>query len=151
MNITTQGKFDETIVLEETFRAPRDKVFKAWTKPEALKNWFMADDSVTVTDAQVELREGGPYYIEVKFPGYDPSRIEGEFLLVKTNDKLAYTWLTPPLQGRKTKVEVRFEALDKGSKIYLTHGEFKTEEELQLHLDGWKGCIGKLQEYLAGK
>ncbi len=70
MIITKKGATGSTIKIEETFRAPREKVFKAWTTPESLKKWFMADEGVVVTDAKVELQVGGTYLISlwVKFP-----------------------------------------------------------------------------------
>lgn len=148
MLITKKGTNESTIQVEEEFRAPKDKVFKAWTNPESLKKWFMADDNVKVLDAAVALQVGGAYFIEVLFPGYDPSKIEGVFSKVDQPNQLGYSWLTPVLNGRKTNVEVRFEDHGIGSKIYLSHGEFLNENELQLHLEGWKGCIGKLHEHL---
>jgi len=149
MNISRKGEFNNTIVVEENFRAPRGKVYKAWTSPESLKKWFMAEDGVIVTDASVDLRVEGKYSIEVLFPGNEASRIDGHFLKVIIDDFLDYTWTVPLLNGRNTKVEVEFMDQDKGSKILLSHGEFKDEKELQLHLEGWKGCIAKLHEFLS--
>lgn len=148
MNISTKGLDNRTIYIEEIFRAPYDKVFKAWTTPESLKKWFLAEDGVTVINAELDLEVGGSYLIEVLYPGYEPSKISGEFLEVKKPNSLEYTWLTPVLNGRKTKVDVEFIALDSGSKIQLTHGEFNTTEEMQLHIDGWKGCIRQLSKFL---
>jgi len=149
MYISKKGEFNQTIVLEEQFRAPREKVFKAWTQAESLRKWFMADDGVVVTDAFVDLRYEGPYFIEVLFPGNQPSRIDGQFLRVDINEELQYTWIVPLLKGRKTMVNVSFMEHEMGSMIILEHGEFEDENELQLHLEGWKGCIGKLHDFLA--
>ncbi|MBO6516118.1 MAG: SRPBCC domain-containing protein [Bacteroidia bacterium] len=148
MILTQKGKAERVIVLEETFRASSDKVFKAWTKPESLKKWFMAGEGVTVLEAQVDLQLGGRYQLDVQYPGYDASSITGEFLLVKQSEELSYTWLTEVLQGRTTQVDVRFEDLDTGSKITLTHAVFLNEHEMQLHIEGWKGCIGRLHQFL---
>lgn len=148
MIITKKGINDRVIFIEETFRAPRDKVFKAWTKPESLKKWFMADEGVVVTDAAVHFEVGGTYFIEAMFPGFDPTRIEGAFLKVIMSEVLEYTWLTPVLKGRTTKVKVTFQDQDQGSKIHLYHAEFENENEMQLHIDGWKNCLAKLNEHL---
>jgi len=108
----------------------------------------MADEGVVVTDAKVELQVGGTYLIEVVFPGFDPTAIDGAFLKVIIPDMLEYTWLTPVLNGNITKVEVAFLDQERGSKIHLSHGEFENEDQMKLHLDGWTGCLGKLHEYL---
>jgi len=148
MIITRKGATESIIAIEEIFRAPKEKAFKAWTTPESLKKWFMADEGVIVTDAKVDLKIGGAYLIEAKFPGYDPTPIDGNFLKVLIPERLEYTWLTPVLNGRKTLVAVEFINHGNGSKIHLNHGEFANKKEMKLHLKGWEACLGKLQEYL---
>lgn len=148
MIITKKGPIESTIQVEESFRAPRTKVFKAWTNPESLKKWFLAAEDVVVDQAKVDLKVGGEYFINAIFPGFDPIPISGKFILVDIDDQLQYSWLTPALNGRMTKVEVHFEDEQQGSKIVLTHGEFKNEEEMQLHIDGWKACLRKLHQLL---
>lgn len=149
MIITKKDTKESIIRITENFRAPREKVFKAWTKPESLKKWFMAEEGVVVTDVKVDLTIGGKYFIETMFPGNEPSRIEGVFSQVLTADELAYSWLTPVLKGRMTKVEVTFKDVDNGSQLFLSHGEFLNENELELHLYGWEKCLGKLHQFLA--
>jgi len=148
MIITKKGAAQKIINIEETFRAPKEKVFKAWTKPESLKKWFMADAGVTVTDVAINLNIGGYYFIETIFPGYEASKIEGEFLKIEVPKALEYTWHTPILNGKTTKVEVEFIDFEQGSKILLNHGVFENKNEMQLHIQGWKGCINKLHDYL---
>jgi len=148
MVITKKGAAESIIAIEETFRAPKEKVFKAWTTPESLKKWFMADEGVLVKKATVELYVGGAYRIDVMFPGNDSTSINGEFLKVIIPNLLEYTWLTPVLNGKTTKVDVAFKDLEQGSKIYLSHGEFENEDQMKLHIDGWKGCLSRLHEHL---
>lgn len=149
MIITKKGPHKGTIIIEEDFRAPKEKVFKAWTTPESLKKWFLAEEKVKVVDVEIKLENEGSYFIEVLYPGYDPSRIEGIFLKVEKPEELEYTWLTPVLEGNTTIVTVTFMAKEKGSKIYLTHGEFKREDQMQMHIDGWKGCLSNLHSFLS--
>lgn len=148
MIIAKKGSTESTIEVEEFFRAPKEKVFKAWTTPESLKKWFMVDEGVTVKNAKIELHVGGNYLIEVVFPGFDPTPIDGAFLKVVIPDLLEYTWSTPVLKDRITKVEVAFFEQETGSKIHLMHGEFENEEQMNLHIEGWKGCLGQLHEFL---
>lgn len=148
MIITKKGTKESIIQIEENFRAPKEKVFKAWTKPESLKKWFMADEGVIVTDVEVNLHVGGTYFFETVFPGYNPTKIDGEFLKVEIPDMLEYTWLTPVLNGRTTKVDVAFQDAERGSKILLSHREFENQEEMELHIHGWKECISRLTLHL---
>ncbi|MBD81183.1 MAG: hypothetical protein CL840_19855 [Crocinitomicaceae bacterium] len=148
MIISKKGTNQRTVSIEESFRAPKEKVFKAWTTPDSLKKWFMAEEGVVVQDAKVDLQVGGAYFIEVIYPGYDPTSIDGEFIHVLVPNELEYTWLTPVLNGKTTKVEVSFVDQEQGSKILLSHGEFENEEQMKLHIEGWTGCLGNLHEYL---
>ena len=45
-----------TLNLSRTFAAPREKVFKAWTEPEALKRWFAPADDFATPVAEAALR-----------------------------------------------------------------------------------------------
>ncbi len=146
--IAKTGPAKKSILIEEHFRAPSDKVFKAWTKPSSLKKWFMAEQQVKVIDAGVDLHVGGAYFIEVLYPGYPPTTINGEFLEIVMYKFLGYTWLTPMLGDAITKVEVAFQDLGMGSKITLRHGEFDDVDTMQAHIDGWTGCLGELHGYL---
>lgn len=149
MIITQKGNTNSSeILIEQNFRAPREKVFKAWTKPESLKKWFMADEGVIVNNAAVDLQVGGSYFIETIFPGYDPSKIEGSFQLINTPSSLQYSWITPILNGRFTQVNVEFLEAEKESIIKLSHKTFLNENEMKLHLEGWRGCLNKLTQFL---
>jgi len=139
---------ESTIQLEEVFRAPREKVFKAWTTPESLKKWFLAEEGVAVEDVEINLYIKGSYFIQVRYPGFDSTSIKGKFLQVNTTQYLEYTWLTPALKGKITTVEVSFEVLDQGSKLFLSHGEFANKDEMNLHIKGWKECIKHLHGFL---
>src|SRR3569833_2220044 len=46
------------LVLDRLLDAPRDKVFRCWTDPELIKQWF-APKPYTVPEAKVDLRVGG--------------------------------------------------------------------------------------------
>lgn len=148
MIITKREAAESTIHIEEHFRASRERVFRAWTDPNSLKKWFMAEEKVLVKDVDLTLEVGGSYFIKVIYPGYDPTSITGEFIKVQINDSLEYTWHTPVLGDKSTKVEVRFSNLEIGSSIHLIHGEFTSPEEMQLHIDGWKGCLNQLHKHL---
>ena len=47
-----------SITLTRTFRAPRERVFAAWTDPETMQRWMVRGKC---TDAEVDLRVGGAY------------------------------------------------------------------------------------------
>ncbi len=61
MNPNSDQKSDtptQELVLERTFNAPRDLVFKVWTDPEHLAKWW-GPKGFTTTVERLELRPGG--------------------------------------------------------------------------------------------
>src|SRR4051812_23113270 len=55
------------LVLDRLLDAPRDKVFRCWTDPELMKQWF-APKPYTVPAAKVDLRVGGASMVVMKSP-----------------------------------------------------------------------------------
>lgn len=48
----------KTITIERTFDAPVEKVWKAWTDPEMVKQWW-GPKTFTAPTIEIDLREGG--------------------------------------------------------------------------------------------
>lgn len=61
---------DRDLVLTRIIDAPRDKVFKAWTEPELLTQWF-APLPWTTPHAELDLRPGGACLIVMRSPDGD--------------------------------------------------------------------------------
>ena len=58
---------DRELVLTRLIAAPREKLFKAWTTPELLVQWFTPKPWETVR-AEVALRAGGSSLIVMRGP-----------------------------------------------------------------------------------
>lgn len=52
----------EPIVISRIFNAPRELVWKAWTDPEMIKQWW-GPEGFTAPSAKVDLRVGGEVYL----------------------------------------------------------------------------------------
>ena len=50
------------------FRAPRDKVYKAWTEAEILQKWFFVEQGFEPHDVHVDLRTLGSWSIPISHP-----------------------------------------------------------------------------------
>ena len=61
---------ERVLVIERVFDAPRSLVFKAWTEPEHMVQWF-GPRGFTSTILQSELRSGGAYRIHMRGPEGD--------------------------------------------------------------------------------
>ncbi len=136
------------LTLTRVIRAPREDVFAAWTDPEALKLWW-GPGPVTCPEAHVDLREGGAYRIANLEENGSITWIEGIFERVRAPEELVYTWSVSIVPGDPTLVRVMFLPHAEGTELVLTHERFAVEAVRDMHLQGWNGCIDKLEALLA--
>ncbi|HUN52454.1 MAG TPA: SRPBCC domain-containing protein, partial [Candidatus Sulfotelmatobacter sp.] len=64
---TEQPYGDRDLVLRRIIDAPRYKVYRAWTEPELLKQWF-APLPWTTPVAELDVRPGGASLIVMRSP-----------------------------------------------------------------------------------
>ena len=58
---------DRELVLTRLIDAPRAKLFRAWTEPELLKQWF-APLPYTTPVAELDVRPGGRCFVVMRDP-----------------------------------------------------------------------------------
>ncbi len=139
-----------SLQLKRRFAAPREKVFRAWTDPEALKQWF-GPVGYKADVLEMDLRAGGRYRIGFRqnAESETESHVSGEFLDVVPPERLRYTWVWEEQEGFPDTV-VSVEFLDRGeeTEVRLTHERFPTVEECDRHREGWTSTLGKLTQLL---
>src|SRR5262245_64113164 len=84
---TTEGR---DLILTCLIDAPRDKVFKAWTDPALLKQWF-APLPWTTPVAETDVRPGGSTLIVLRSPDGNEFPNRGGYLEVVKNERLVFT------------------------------------------------------------
>lgn len=86
----TADTSDREIVMTRTFDAPRDLVFKVWTDPAHVVNWW-GPDGFTNTNLEMDLRPGGQWRFIMHAPdGLDfPNKIV--FNEIVEPERLVYT------------------------------------------------------------
>ena len=134
--------------ISRVIRAPREKVFAAWTEPEALKRWW-GPGPVSCPEAHVDLREGGTYRLANLLVDGSITWISGRFERVRVPAELVYTWNVSTVPGEPTLVRVLFLPHPDGTELVLTHERFAHETVRDMHLQGWGACIDKLAAMLA--
>jgi len=84
---STEGR---ELILTRIIDAPRDKVFRAWTEPELLKQWF-APLPWTTSKAETDTRAGGASLIVMRSPEGNEFPSRGVYLEVVQNERLVFT------------------------------------------------------------
>lgn len=137
-----------------TFQAPPEKVFDAWTNPKALTQWFGPTDEFTVPLAEVDLRVGGAYRIQMKSPDGELHTVIGTYKEIIPSEKLVFTWAWEAgsscgdAEAGESLVTVRIQAQGSSTEMTLIHERFPDSETRDKHQQGWNGCLGRLGKIL---
>ena len=78
------------LTLTRLIDAPREKLFRAWTEPELLKQWFTPRPWTTPV-VETDVRPGGSIFILMRGPDGNESPNRGVYLEVVLNRKLVFT------------------------------------------------------------
>ena len=136
--------------LTRRFSAPRERVFDAWTTPEALKRWWCPAGWAPVR-IDVDLRAGGAYHFGMRqLDGGAVVSIEGRFLEVHRPERLVYTWRWHgAFDGMpETRVTVEFLAAAGGTEVVVVHENFPTVQLWQRHRGGWIAACDRMERLL---
>ena len=84
---STEGR---DLILSRIINAPRNKVFKAWTEPKLLKQWF-APLPWTTAEVETDVRVGGSSLVVMRSPDGKEFPNRGVYLEVVPNERLVFT------------------------------------------------------------
>ncbi len=140
------------LMLERIIDAPREKLYRCWTEPELLMQWF-APRPWTTPRAELDVRPGGSNLIVMRGPDGTEFPNRGIYLETVENEKLVFTdafvdaW-TPSEKPFMTAI-ITFEDMGAGRTKYTARAlhwneeDRKTHEEMGFH-EGWGQCADQL-------
>lgn len=111
---------DREVVIVRVYDHPRDKVFAAWTDPEALAAWF-GPEGLRVETHEADIREGGIWRFDMvgTFEGKE-QRFENlmSFLEIVPPERIVMDHGTPaPDDPDRFRVTVTFDAQSDGKTV----------------------------------
>jgi uncharacterized protein YndB with AHSA1/START domain len=139
------------ILLIRRFSVPPDRVFRAWTEPDALKAWWCPPGWVPAA-ITIDLRIGGSYRIAMRRPGSQAEvAVSGHFVEVLPPQRLRYTWRWEGAFDGMPEglVTVEFAGDRGGTVLTLRHEEFAEAGLRQQHRSGWLAACNRLDRALA--
>jgi uncharacterized protein YndB with AHSA1/START domain len=156
-------------LISRVFDAPRDRVWRAWTEVEQLKQWW-GPKGFAVTHCKLDLRPGGIMHYCLRMPG--GNEMWGKFVYREIVKPERLVWVNSfsdkdggltvhPMnpnwpremlsraefeeQGGKTKLSIQWVPLDGSTEL-----ECKTFEEGRESMKmGWSGTMEQFTAYLA--
>ncbi len=152
MNATAPQAEDRELVITRIIDVPREKLYRCWTEPELMKQWF-APKPYTTPVVKTELRAGGASLIIMKSPDGQEMPNAGVYLEVVPNEKLVFTdaftsaWV--PSQKPFMVATITFDDLGGGKTRYTATAHHWSKEDRDAHEkmgfhEGWGRCADQL-------
>ena len=111
---------ERSVTITRVIAAPRDKVFKAWTDPKLLAQWW-GPHHFDNPRCEIEARPGGRIHIDMRGPNGAIHPMSGTVHEVKAPERLVFTAVAEDEDGNphlESYTEVTFE--DVGGKTKVT-------------------------------
>ena len=133
-----------SITIEATINAPVEKVWRYWTQPEHITQWYQASDDWHAPYAENDLRVNGKFKTTMSArDGSTSFDFEGTYSNVLLNKLISYTLM----DGRK--VTISFSEMGGKTRVEET---FETEDihPADLQRDGWQSILNNFRNYVEG-
>jgi uncharacterized protein YndB with AHSA1/START domain len=141
------------LVLTRVLDAPRHSLWRCWTEPEFLKQWFCPKPWF-VSEARIDLRPGGEFFALMNGPDGEQFGEPGVFLDVDEQERLVFTdafrpgWR--PASRPFMAAEILFEDAGSGRTRYTAramhwNAEAREEHEKMGFHEGWGKAADQLE------
>ena len=139
-----------SLVLHRKFPVAPEKVWRAWTEPQALKQWFgPSGQHQPVSVADVDVRVGGRFRLVFGGPDGNEHEAAGVYKEVQPNRKLVFTWSWPrTTPDRVSHITILLRAEGGGTDMEFRHEQFFDDAARDGHRRGWTETFGKLEAFL---
>ena len=146
--------FGHRLTLSRILPVRRDLVWRAWTDPELLPQWF-CPKPYAVDRCVLDLRAGGRFYTHMVGPDGWQSDNEGSFLEVVPNERLSFTdmlyadWTPAPAPEMRFTATLLFEDTGEGQTKYTAIARHTSFASAQQHAQmGFHGGWGTAADQL---
>ncbi len=148
---TPQGE-QAQLSLRRHFRVAPEKVWRAWTDPQALRQWFGVGKSGSVTAAEFDLRVGGHYRIAFNGPAGEAHgeshEVSGVYQEVVPLRRLVFSWAFKSTPERVSRVSINLTPTADGTELSFVHDRFFDEQARINHERGWAPMLDQLEGFL---
>ncbi|WP_299400073.1 SRPBCC domain-containing protein [Pelagibius sp.] len=146
---------DRALFIARVFDAPRDLVFKVWTRPEHIVHWAVPP-GFSLLSCEEDLRRGGRHACCLRSPDGSTFRLGGVYCAVTPPERLVSTFTAEGdtgVSGRETLVTVTFEDVGEDAaprtRLSLRQGRFDGAAERDVHAGAMAACFDRVGARLA--
>jgi len=155
----------ERMVVTRVFDAPRELVWKAWTDPKYVMQWW-GPKGFSCPSCQIDFRVGGKYLCCMRFPDGQEMWNAGEYREIVPYEKIVSTMYFADSKGNRVEAAqlgiehkaiddspdvIRFEDIGNGqTKLTFIGNETVQSATESGQLEGWNQILEKFAAVLAG-
>jgi uncharacterized protein YndB with AHSA1/START domain len=138
-----------SLVLTRSYAVPPERVWRAWTDPQALKRWFGPGGENPVSLASLDVRVGGRYRIVFGGPDGKAHEVQGVYREVVPHRKLVFTWTWPnSTPERESVITIELRAAGRGTEFVFRQEQFIDATVRDNHRRGWTESFVKLENFI---
>ena len=124
---------DDQILIVREFDAPRELVFRAWTEPDLVRQWWHAGRG-EMTVCEIDLRPGGSWRYVMVTPDGTEVAFHGEYREVAPGERIVQTEIYDPFPDAAAVDTLEFEDLDGRTRVTML-----VQHQLKEHRDAHVG------------
>ena len=139
-----------SLEIRRLIKAPRDRVYAAWTDPAQLKQWF-GPEGVQTHDLIAESHVGGKFRWDLSNSEGEKMTVSGEYRELQPGKKIVFTWQwqdDETWENHFSVVTVELDDAGGGTELRLRHEQLPSEESADGHNRGWNSALDKLEKFL---
>lgn len=140
------GSPTPSLEVRRTVRASPERVYDAWTTPDALARWFAPSADFTTIVHALDLRVGGQYRIEMRHSSGASHVAVGNYRELVRPVRLSFSWRWEDSPMTDTVVTIELTPVGTSTDLVLRHTDFSTEADRDEHLKGWTGCLARIDD-----
>jgi uncharacterized protein YndB with AHSA1/START domain len=130
------------LTVQRRINASAERLFDAWTRPELMKKWFHVGADWTTPVAEVDLKVGGLWKLQMTQPDGVSYPSFGRYQVIDRPNKLVFTWHPLAKDDYETTVTLLFKKISEDvTEIILINEGLKNEEDAGYYKPGWTGCL----------
>jgi len=150
MNVVLKPPGQELVITRD-LKAPRERVFAAWTDVRLSSVWWVPKDC-TLVSCEMDVRVGGKWRRSMRVPGGNVIAKYGVYREVTSPARLAFTYNTDYANGTidpETLVTIDLAGLPDGrTRLTLTHSGFWDEASRISHTGGWASALERFVDFI---
>ena len=147
--MTSKTEEKTSLEIKRFINAPRERVYKAWTDPAQLKEWWGPEDVRTIK-IDSDVRVGGKYRWELVNSEGEEMSVFGEYLELTPGRRIAFSWKWDDdenWEAHDSIVTVELSDRDGGTEVRLIHEKLPSEASRDRHTEGWTSVLDRLENF----